>query len=795
MVGRNPLSLIVNITIPLLIVVTSGGLAIAGPPFVEEVDPPVLRRGVSTQVTLRGEHLEQAAGVWISFPTTPVTATVVSQDDPHEVTLDIAVPADAPLGMHGLRLATHSGLSNVHIILIDDLPLTVTAGLVTPSGKAIDVDLPACVTAPCRPEGVDRYGIHVVSDQTVSFEVIGSRFGKDYDPLITVRDSSGRIVAQRDNDPGMFYDCRFAHTFESSGRFIVEVRDARFEGSESWNYVLRMGDFPAANVVIPSAALPGTGGSFWLPEVSDKHVSLTVADRPRMKSFFQEVRATPGAAATWVPLHVTALTEHSLESEPNDAPDDTATSVTVPGILSGVIASPGDLDCFAFPLTKGQTLNITAHTREIGSAADLELIMFGPDGAEIQRIDDASVVIKTVTVPVEAKFDFVARSEGLHRLMVRDLVGGGGPSFAYRIDIAEPRPVMQLTADVSRLTVPRNSWQPVPIKVTRERLSGPIDLELINAPPGVSIEPARIPANSTEIVCRIVASGDAPLGITTLEIVGRWKSEDGENEAEDVVCVHPMVDRQLIDKDRRLHSLRDNQLRLPPSLTSRFALMITPTAPFSIELPEPLIVLTKYQTAGFPIHTVRQPGTDFDSPIVFHVTGTQIGVEEQERDNIFAVIPAATMDQPDIAGVFHNRINTNYAKTRVDLMAVAEFNGHDVTLYRTFELDVRSAFKPEFEPNVITVEPGGTATFKLLANRTATYDGEVIVTPSQDYGIPFPPQIAIPAGQPHVELSIPIPADRSPGRIDIRCESTGQVGRYEERLGQPILTIDVKQPK
>ena len=796
MARRKPLHRIIIGMIPLITTLFFCG-SVCAAPFIEEVDPPVLQRGAVTRVTLRGNDLRQAVGVWTSLPTSPVSGSIVSAggSETEEVTLDITVPADAPLGLHGLRLATNSGLSNVHIVLIDELPLTPAPSEVKVAGQSIDVDLPCCLTAPCRPEAVDRYGIHVATGQTVAFEVVGSRFGKNYDPLITVRDESGRIVVQRDNDPGLFYDCRFAHTFETSGRFIVEVRESRYEGHEAWNYVLRMGDFPAANVAIPSAALPGATTLFSLPEVSDDPFEVTVAARQRMRSFFQEVRSSSRGVATWIPVQTTSLTEHSLEFEPNDDPDETATVVTVPGTLSGIVNVPGDRDCFAFHLTKGQTINITAETREIGSAADLELVIYQPDGREAQRNDDASYVFKQQTVPLEARFTFGARTDGLHWLMVREVAGDGGPSFAYRIDIAEPEPKLTLTADVSRLTVPQMSWQPIPIKVTRERLSGPINLELIGAPAGVSLQPSTIPADATEIVCRLVATGDAPLGISTLEIVGRWKSEDGMSTAEAIVSVHPMVDRQQIDKDRRYYSLRDNQLRLPPSLTSRFALMVTPPPPFSIELPEELIVLTKYQTASFQVGTQRLAGVAFDAPIVFRVTGGQIGVEEQERDNVFAHIPAATIAQPKVEGVFHNRINTRYEKARVDLIATAEFGGHEVTLFRTFDLDLRSAFKPTFELTSEPVEPGGVAKFKVLANRTATYDGEVTIVPSQNYGLAIPEKIVIPVGQPFVELDIPIPADRTPGRINIRCESTGNVGRYEEHLREPNFSIDVMKPE
>lgn len=790
MADRKQLLLLIIGHLCVLASVISGDTAFAAP-YIEEVDPPVLRRGAVTRVTLRGEDLHQAVGLWLSSPASPVTVSV-GPEQRGEVALDIAVPSDAPLGMHGLRLATRSGLSNVHIVLIDELPLTRASQKAESAGLAFDVDLPCCVTAPCRPATVDRYGIKVADGQTVAFDVVGCRFGKDYDPLITIRDEAGRIVAQRDNDPGLFYDCRFAHTFPSTGRFVVEVRDARYEGDASWHYVLRMGSFPAANVVVPSAAKPGTTIQVTLPESRETGLALTVPARSRMPVFFQEIRRSSGEPATWVPLHATALPQ-AFESEPNDDPDETATLVTIPAALNGVLDSPADRDCFSFSMTRGQTVNITAETREIGSPADLEFVLFDPDGREVRRLDDASFVHKSVAVPIEAQFVFAAQKDGLHCLMVQELVGGGGPAFVYRVDISETKPSMKLKADVSRLTVPQKSWQPIPITVVRDRLAGPIELKLIGVPAGVSIEPSTIPADVTEIVCRLVASDAASFGISTFEITGHWKSEDGTQEAEGIVTVHPMIDRQLIDKDRRYYSLRDNQLRLPPSLRSRFALMVTPPAPFSIELPAESVILTKYQTASFPIVTQRTGG--FDSPIEFQVTGGQIGVIEQERDNVHAEIPAATVDRPSVEGVFFNRINTAYAKARVELKATAARDGHKVTLLRTFELDVRPGFKPTLEPTTVIVEPGGEAKFKVLANRTPTYEGEVTIVPSQVVvGLAFPEKIVIPAGQPHVELSIPIPADRSPGRISIRCESTGQVGRYEEHLREPNLTIDVKKP-
>ena len=136
MVARKPLFRLIIGILTLITPLISCSSACAAP-FIEEVDPPVLQRGVVTRVTLRGNDLRQAVGVWASLPTSPVSGSIVSADGSEEITLDITVPADAPLGLHGLRLATQSGLSNVHIVLIDELPLTPAPGEVKVAGQSI----------------------------------------------------------------------------------------------------------------------------------------------------------------------------------------------------------------------------------------------------------------------------------------------------------------------------------------------------------------------------------------------------------------------------------------------------------------------------------------------------------------------------------------------------------------------------------------------------------------------------------------------------------------------------------
>jgi hypothetical protein len=748
--------------------------------FIEQISPPVVQRGAVNRIEVLGSDTTDAVGLWSSLPADVLRVRPVTDSGSKGAVFDVEVASQAPLGLYGLRLATRSGLSNVHLFLVDELPVTRRP---TGSPEVIAVKLPSCITASCRPAAVDRYAIEVAKGQRVAFEVIGNRLGKDYDPLVRIRDAKGKLVAECDNSVGLFFDCRFAHTFVEAGTHTVEVRDSRFEGHPTWHYVLRMGDFPEARVSVPSAARIGEPTTLMFPQIAGLQLPVQFAAGRSLESFFHEVRLSPSSPAVWFPLTITDLPT-AVEVEPNDSIEAaTIVAAKAPATLNGVLGKPGDVDWFAFELAQNQKLNVQGFSRTIGSAADLELVMFDADGREVRRVDDTELD--------EASFAFNAGKAGLYRLQVRDIARDGGPEFAYRIEVRAGGPQFQLLAEAADLTVPQGTYQPLAIKVTRTEFKGEIQLALQGAPPGVTLQPNVIPADAVEFIGQIVAAPSASEGLFTLQVVGTAPVEGG-SALHAVAKTRPMIDRQLKNVDLIPYALRDDQRHLPPSLTERIALMITPPPPFSVELPEQLVRLTRYQTAEFPIVTTRAPG--FVSPITFTVAGGQIGSEKEERNQVYARFQPATAERLATSGTFFNRILTNLAKHRVDLTASAEVNGHRVNLIRTFTLDVQSAFKPTFEPELPTTEPGGKVKVKLLANRVSTFDGDVTITLGPQPGFKFPENVTIPKGQPSIEIELEADAKLNPSRYNLRQQVAGFVGKYEESFNLPNIPIEIKKP-
>ena len=101
---------------------------------------------------------------------------------------------------------------------------------------------------------------------------------------------------------------------------------------------------------------------------------------------------------------------------------------------------------------------------------------------------------------------------------------------------------------------------------------------------------------------------------------------------------------------------------------------------------------------------LRVPG--FTGPITLSAKGGQIAPKEEGRTRVYAQLPQAKADQLQVTGSIHSLILTNLQKHRVDVTAVGIHEGKRVSLTRSFELEVQTAFNVSAEPAVVKVDPG-----------------------------------------------------------------------------------------
>src|SRR5580692_8780220 len=120
--------------------------------FIEHLSPPALERGKTTRLTVVGSQLTKALDLWTSLPSGKIKATPVGESKAEVAVFDVRVADDAPVGLFGLRVANANGLSNVHLCLIDDLPVRAAPDSVKEPAK---VDLPCALWGRFREGAVD----------------------------------------------------------------------------------------------------------------------------------------------------------------------------------------------------------------------------------------------------------------------------------------------------------------------------------------------------------------------------------------------------------------------------------------------------------------------------------------------------------------------------------------------------------------------------------------------------------------------------------------------------------------
>ena len=164
---------------------------------------------------------------------------------------------------------------------------------------------------------------------------------------------------------------------------------------------------PAVKQLVPGGGQRGitvevtAAGTFdqWPARVwsSDPAVTATaLKDRGKFR-FVIGKGAEPGVC--WLRFHddtgaspvrpfVIGTVPELAEAEPNDEPA-TAQPVKESAVVNGKLARTGDVDCFAVPLRRGQTLvaDLVAH-QTLRSPMDAVLQVVGPDGAVLEQNHD-----------------------------------------------------------------------------------------------------------------------------------------------------------------------------------------------------------------------------------------------------------------------------------------------------------------------------------------------------------------------------------------------------------------------
>jgi hypothetical protein len=178
----------------------------------------------------------------------------------------------------------------------------------------------------------------------------------------------------------------------------------------------------------------------------------------------------------------------------------------VPTAINGILAARGQTDRFRFTARSGQKVDLRAHARDLGSAADLFLEVRDADGKSLASQDDSEG-------SRDPHFLWTSPRDGEYTVVVRDIASRGGEDYFYRLVVAPPAPLLTLKTPAPDLILKPGAKLEVPMTAAAWFLPVEATITVEGLPPGVAAAPLRIAASpdrlgSTDLKVVLTAAAD-----------------------------------------------------------------------------------------------------------------------------------------------------------------------------------------------------------------------------------------------------------------------------------------------
>jgi hypothetical protein len=755
-----------------LLLALAASSALAQPPSISWLAPGAVRPGETIDIKVSGANLTGTTAFWTSFPAKTEIAPVVEKNGEAAdwVVYRVTVPADVSVGVAAVRVATSKGVSSLRPMLVDDLPSVADTGTNRDRATAQSVNLPSAIDGACESLLSDFYRVSLKAGRQISVEAVAQRIGSALDPVLKLTDSAGKEVAFSDDEPGLGSDARFRFSAPADGDYWLEIRDVRNQGGGGHYYRLRIGDFPLVSTPYPLGIQAGTTAAISAAGPAVVGVAPTilalakdVPQTPRSVGF----RFPGGNCSGFATLLVGDAIE-TAEAEPNDEPQQ-ATKVTLPAAVNGRFDKPNDRDIYEFAATKGQRWTFIGAARSLGSPSDLLFRITKANGGGIAEAEDNGQGEGQVTVTIP--------EDGLYRLAVEDLLRGGGPQQAYRVEIKPFRAGFTLALETDKLDFPQEGTVVTKVTCGRRDYGGPITLSVEGLGEGVVIAGETIPQGKNETQLKITLPAGVNAGhLLSARIVGRAKVGDADFETS-------------ADTVAGLKKIMADAPYPAPALDGLLAAGIGPVYPpfFELSIDGGRVSFPELVgAASFRVKLKRLDG-NFKAPI-----GVAI---ENLPEGITAEVKPVGKGEAEYDVTLKGPEKLPETLPALRIVGTGEHNNQTK---RVVLADVPLAVVKPLAVSVAPagpIAPGGQQKIKITATRmTDEKTAIALVWRKRPTGIEAPAEVAIAPDASEVEIMLTAAADAPVGSFaDLIVAATTKVKGHDVTVESAAATLEVKK--
>jgi len=464
------------------------------------------------------------------------------------VELEITIDRHAAPGDRELRIRTSRGLTNPVLFQVGTLPefreqeLNDYRTVRQPTYEA-----PCVINGQVSFRDIDRFRFRAKVGQTLVIDAQARRlvpYLADAVPgwfqaTLAIYDSDGREIRfvddnRFDPDPALLFEV------PADGEYVLEIRDAIHRGREDFVYRITLAERPFVLAMFPLGGRRGSSTTARIDGWNLDGEKMRLGTRRGPNEIREQIWSRSNLRSNAV-LHAVGDLPEKFEIEPNDAREK-AQLLPLGTIVNGRIGQPGEADWFRFRGRVGQEIVIEVHARRLGSPLDSLVRLTDAAGYVIAWNDDhpdrsAGLVTHQSDSYLRARL----LTTETYYVRVADAQGKGGDSFAYRLRVSRPRPDFVAIVTPASINVPAGGSAPIVVHVVRrDGFDGAIDLSLVDAPRGLVLSGAHIPADRDRMRMTLSAPRGGrgppiPLAITARAKVGSRSVRRRAVPAEDMM--------------------------------------------------------------------------------------------------------------------------------------------------------------------------------------------------------------------------------------------------------------------
>lgn len=695
-------------------------IALPAAPLIERVDPPGAQRGSAVRLTLQGNGLGGKVKIHSEIPG---ALAELSAEGPGRQYL-LEVDSEAEPGAYALALETKDGLSNTWLFSVSAFRESAEIESQRSRGRRNDSsDQAQPITAPSVVHGTltegdrDLYRVPLEAGERVVFEVEARRLGSAVDPVLTLWSPSGDAVARNNDAPGIGQDARVAFVPSVGGEYTVEVHDARFSKQKRNFYRLLVGPLDYAEAIFP---LGWTAG-----EPVEVELSGGTLATPRRVT-------VEGASAALVgqPTGLPLPFLRGSDPETLEPRGRKRRRLEDGVVVNGRIGAPGERDSYRLQVRAGEEWMIETQAAVLGTSQLYTLlVMRDQDGEELASAGDQppDELLSNISVRAETFGDpaiGIRVPEGVTELAlsVEDLLGRGGPGYAYRL-VARKQPAdFIVRLDETHVNVPRDGSASVSFTLERRGYDGSIRIVAEGLPEAVEVAGGNIPAefggmttqrNSRQGRLILTAPADAPTGTSSVSFHAEGRTDNGRVIRRAVLTSRVVT--PVAGQGQRPHRL--------PGASATINAVVAEPAPARIELliPRSLRLIQGLEHDIEWAYSTRDGGVQAISPV--QVTN------EPAVANL-RILGDAKIKPGDPTGKLEMNTTMGTPAMRFDLVLRAQVRHEGVnhTIYSpAITVDIIQGYRvgPPAEP--VTVRPGSEFAMSGSFSREPEFDSEVVV--------------------------------------------------------------------